>query len=125
MTCEARVVLIVLDTREVCPYPLYMPAQKFTARNLPALITLARECGLEYNFRNSAKCYTFSPNDLDESGDFPAASDEDHAKLERFVTAADAMFGTREMFSAYSAHRFARVSWERDCRTESQRNNCD
>jgi len=35
------------------------------------------------------------------------------------------MFGTRESFCAYSAHRFARVTWRRSCQTESQRNNCD
>lgn len=103
--------------------PAATPA-KFTARNVPALIALARECGLEHSFRNSAKCYTFSPNAL-ENGDFPAASDEDHAKLERFVAAAETMFGAREVFYAYNAHRFARVSWQRDNRTESQRNNCD
>jgi len=103
--------------------PTATPA-KFTARNLPALEKLARDCGLEYNFRNDSKCYTFSPNDLVD-GDFPPCSDEDHAKLERFVAAADKMFGNRESFCAYSAHRFARVTWRRSCQTESQRNNCD
>ena len=104
--------------------PTATPA-KFTARNLPALEKLARECGLEHSFRHGAKCYSFAPNALDATGDWPAASDEDHAKLERFVAAADKMFGNREVFFAYNAHRFARVTWQRDNRTESQRNNCD
>lgn len=100
-----------------------MPA-KFTARNIPALVALARECGLAHSFRNGARCYTFSPNDLVD-GDFPAASDEDHAKLARFVVRAGEVFGDREVFFAWNAHRFARVTWQRDPRTESQRNNCD
>ncbi len=119
----------MLDARGGAEYLLFMPAAqtapKFTARNLPALISLARDCGLEHSFRHDAKCYSFAPNALDATGDWPAASDEDHAKLERFVAAADKMFGNREVFFAYSAHRFARVTWRRSSQTESQRNNCD
>jgi len=105
--------------------PATQTAPKFTARNLPALISLARECGLEHSFRHGSKCYSFAPNAFDSTGDWPAASDEDRAKLDRFVAAADAMFGTRESFCAYSAFRFARVTWQRDPRTPSQHNNCD
>lgn len=119
----------MLDACGGAEYLLFMPAAqtapKFTARNLPALISLARDCGLEHSFRHDGKCYSFAPNALDATGDWPAASDEDHAKLARFVAAADAMFGTRESFCAYSAHRFARVTWRRSSQTESQRNNCD
>jgi len=99
--------------------------KKFTARNVPALIALARECGLESAFRNSSKCYTFAPAADAVEQNYPALNEEDEVKLERFVAAADAMFGTREFFSAHNAWRFVCVDWERECRTESQLNNCD
>lgn len=103
--------------------PTATPA-KFTARNLPALEKLARECGLEHSFRHDSKCYSFSPNALVD-GNFPPSSDEDRAAIARFVAAAERTFGNREDFCAYSAFGFARVSWRRDPRTPSQLNNCD
>ncbi len=102
-----------------------MPAtKKFTARNLPALESLARECGLEHTFRNSSRCYTFAPGELVE-GDYPALGEDDERKLVRFSESATKMFGDREYFFASNCWRFVRVTWQRDTRTESQRNNCD
>ena len=103
-----------------------MPAatKKFTARNIPALVNLAAECGLVHSFRNGSRCYTFSVNALDD-GDFPPCSDEEHAKMDHFVAKAEEKFGDRDLFVAWNHHRFVRVTWERDTRTESQRNNCD
>lgn len=101
-----------------------MPATKFTARNVPALVDLAAKCGLAHSFRNGSRCYTFSVNAI-EDGDFPPCSDEEHAKMEHFVAKAEEKFGDRDIFAAWNCHRFVRVTWERDTRTESQRNNCD
>lgn len=99
-------------------------AKKFTARNLPALEKLAAECGLTYVHRNWSKCYTFAPN-AHVNGDFEPLCEEDQNKLVAFCESANSMFGDREHFFAANHWRFARVSWERDCRTESQKNNCD
>ena len=103
--------------------PTATPA-KFTARNLPALEKLARECGLEHTFRNWSKCYTFAPGELVD-GDYPALGEDDESKLVRFCERATEMFGDREHFFASNRWRFVRVTWERDTRADAQRNNMD
>ena len=66
----------------------------------------------------------FAPGELVD-GDYPALDEDDESKLVHFCERATEMFGDREHFFASSRWRFVRVTWERDTRTDAQRNNVD
>jgi hypothetical protein len=102
-----------------------MPAaKKFTANNVPALIRLAIECGLEHTMSGGRRGIDFSAQPA-ENGEFCRMREEDEGKLKRFIKRAEEMFGDREHFTTCNRWSFVRCDWSKECRTQSQMDNVD
>lgn len=96
-------------------------AKKFTARNVPALVDIARGLGFEMH-KCDSKTYDFSRPGLEDMS--VGLSCEDMESARKFTDEVERTFAAYDVFID-NRHRFVRVSWSKSTRTESQLNNMD
>lgn len=98
--------------------------KKTTARQLPAILALATDCGLDYS-KCDSKTHEFAP--VSVRGDYlglVGLSCEDNERMARFAELVRAhLFG----YDAWVQERgrFVVVTWAKDTRTQAQLDNVD